>query len=393
MSATSERYDALDGLRGVAAIAVMISHLSQETLFKNAYEAVDLFFMLSGFVIAHSYGERLLNGMTNFDYIKRRVIRLYPMLLISLLIGLPIFIEAGAVGLSTYPARDVISATLDNLFLAPYISEFGAASMTGIRAASTADFTIGAIFPSNPPAWSLFYEMLASLVFVVIVRLSTKSVLKIIISCAVLLVAAGALTNFDSHGHGLIDFEQGWSGTRLDGGFFRIGFGFLVGVFLYRRKTGLAKAATAIIPRALSNIYWLYALVLLLFLFPMSLRGLYPMLIIFCVAPWLVTFGSTLRCTSKIEISVARFLGWLSYPVYLLHYPIGQAVFMLMGKPNENPAVPMLVTCALTIVSAIVLTKFVEEPMRAFLSRRFIGLPLAGGGLAGLGVPADNRPV
>lgn len=99
MSATHNRFDALDGLRGVAAIAVMISHFSQETLFKNAYEAVDLFFMLSGFVIAHSYGARLLSGMTSTEYVKRRLIRLYPMLLISLLIALPVFIEAGAVGL------------------------------------------------------------------------------------------------------------------------------------------------------------------------------------------------------------------------------------------------------------------------------------------------------
>src|ERR1700684_2462821 len=102
MTTTDNRYDALDGLRGVAAIAVMFSHFTQESVFKNAYVAVDLFFMLSGFVIAHSYGTRLLAGMTAVEYIKRRIIRLYPMLLLSLLIGLPVLIEAGTVGISTY---------------------------------------------------------------------------------------------------------------------------------------------------------------------------------------------------------------------------------------------------------------------------------------------------
>lgn len=364
MSATNDRYDALDGLRGVAAIAVMISHLSQETLFQNAYEAVDLFFMLSGFVIAHSYGARLLGGMTNLEYVKRRIIRLYPMLLISLLIGLPVFIEASRAGLSAYSSRNITSATLYNIFLAPYISELG-----------------GPIFPSNPPAWSLFFEMVASLAFVVIVRLNMRSIFKIIILSAIVFLITSALTTLDTHGHGLFDFEQGWSGSRLDGGFFRVAFGFLVGVLLYNRKNVIAKAVKAIVPPAFGNIYCLYAFVLLLFLFPMSIRGFYPMLIIFCVAPWLVTFGSTIRCTSAIDIKVARFLGWLSYPVYLIHYPIGQAVFTFFGKPNQTATVPLLVTCAVTFVSAIILTKVVEEPIRAFLTRRFVGRSPARAGL------------
>jgi peptidoglycan/LPS O-acetylase OafA/YrhL len=373
MSATHNRFDALDGLRGVAAIAVMISHFSQETLFKNAYEAVDLFFMLSGFVIAHSYGARLLSGMTSTEYVKRRLIRLYPMLLISLLIALPVFIEAGAVGLSSYSVRNVVAATLDNLFLAPYLGDFGAASMTSIQSVPPAQLTIAAIFPSNPPAWSLFFEVLASLAFVVIVRLSTRSILKGIVFSALMFMVFSAMTVLETHGHGLVDFEQGWSSSRLDGGFFRIAFGFMAGVFLYSIKNTSANPVKSMMPRVFANIYVLYALVLVLFLFPMSLRGLYPMLIIFCVAPWLVLFGSTVRCMSSVEIQIARFLGWLSYPIYLLHYPIGQAVYMVMGTPNASAPAPMLVASAITFVSAIVLTKFVEEPVRSFLSKRFVG--------------------
>ncbi|MFT4438780.1 acyltransferase family protein [Caballeronia sp. 15715] len=373
MSATHNRFDALDGLRGVAAIAVMISHFSQETVFKNAYEAVDLFFMLSGFVIAHSYGVRLLNGMTSTEYVSRRLIRLYPMLLISLLIALPVFIEAGAVGLSNYSVRNVAAATLDNFFLAPYLGDFGAASMTSIQSVPPAQLTIAAIFPSNPPAWSLFFEVLASLAFAFVVRLSTRSIFKIIVFSAVMFVVFSALTVVETHGHGFADFEQGWSSSRLDGGFFRIAFGFMAGVFLYNVKSASAKPVRAMVPRVFANIYVLYALVLVLFLFPMSLRGLYPMLIIFCVAPWLVLFGSTVQCTSPVEIQIARFLGWLSYPVYLLHYPIGQAVYMVTGTPNASAPAPMLVASAITIVSAIILTKFVEEPVRNFLSKRFVG--------------------
>jgi peptidoglycan/LPS O-acetylase OafA/YrhL len=377
MSATHNRFDALDGLRGVAAIAVMISHFSQETVFKNAYEAVDLFFMLSGFVIAHSYGARLLSGMTSMEYVRRRLIRLYPMLLISLLIGLPVLIEAGAVGLSNYPAPSIVTSTLENMFAVPYIGDFGAASMSSLKAVSAAPFTIGAIFPSNPPAWSLFFEMLASLAFVVIVRFSIRSISKVIAFSALMFLVFSAMTVLETHGHGLADFEQGWSSSRLDGGFFRISFGFMAGVLLYRIKNTRALSVAAMIPRVFANIYVLYALVLVLFLFPMSLRGFYPMLVIFCIAPLLVLFGSTVRCMSPVEIQTARFLGWLSYPIYLLHYPIGQAVYMVMGTTNASAAAPMFVASATAFLTAIVLTKFVEEPVRGFLSRRFVGRPTA----------------
>ena len=393
MSATHNRFDALDGLRGVAAIAVMISHFSQETVFKNAYEAVDLFFMLSGFVIAHSYGARLLSGMTRMEYVKRRLIRLYPMLLISLVIGLPVFIEAAAVGLSNYPARSIVTSTLENMFVVPYMGDFGAASMSSLKAVSAASFTIGAIFPSNPPAWSLFFEVLASLAFVAIVRFSIRSIIVGIAFSALMLLVFSAMTVLETHGHGLVDFEQGWSGSRFDGGFFRISFGFMAGVLLYNIKNTGARSVTAMIPRAFANIYVLYALVLVLFLFPMSLRGFYPMIIIFCIAPWLVLFGSTVRCMSSVEIQTARFLGWLSYPIYLLHYPIGQAVYMVVGTTNASAVGPMLVASAATLLSAIVLTKFVEEPVRSFLSRRYVGRSTATHSISiDSGVLSDQKP-
>ncbi|MDR5774473.1 MULTISPECIES: acyltransferase [unclassified Caballeronia] len=376
MAETNNRYEALDGLRGVAALAVMISHLSQEMLFRNAYEAVDLFFVLSGFVIAHSYGARLQNGMTNAEYIKRRIIRLYPMLIFSLLIGLPVFIEAGREGLTNFSSGNIISSTLYNSFLAPYIGELG-----------------GPIFPSNPPAWSLFFEMVASLSFVLIVRLQMRSIFKMILLSAAAFLTTSALTTIDLHGHGLFDFEQGWSGSRFDGGFFRVAFGFLVGVFLYNKKDSITRIATAIVPRAFANIYFLFTLVLVLFFFPMSLHGIYPMFIIFGVAPWLVAFGSTVRCTSAVDINIARFLGWISYPIYLIHYPIGQAVFMYFGKANQYAVAPMLATCAITIVCAVLLTKFVEEPIRAFLAKRFIRSSKTQESVTELGMRTDQHPV
>ncbi|WP_225031744.1 acyltransferase family protein [Paraburkholderia sp. XV] len=377
MATKNSRYDALDGLRGVAAVAVMMSHFTQEA-FKNAYVAVDLFFMLSGFVIAHSYGTRLLGGMTAIEYIKRRVIRLYPMLFISLLIGLPVLIGASVLGLSTYPMPSIVSATIHNLFFTPYIGHLGNANMATAGAVAAADFTIGEIFPANPPAWSLFFEMVASIAFVIIVRLSRSTMFKIIAISGVMFLITGALTSFESHGHSIVDFSQGWSGSRMDGGFYRVSFGFVVGVLLYNLKSsGVDLRIMEALKQVLRNSYGLYIVALAMFLFPMSLRGVYPAFVIFCVAPCLVMVGANLSCASTFEAKTAQFLGWLSYPVYLLHFPIGRAVFMLIGKPNEPATVPIVVACAVTLVSAIVLTRYVEEPIRAFLTKRLVRRPVS----------------
>jgi peptidoglycan/LPS O-acetylase OafA/YrhL len=77
-------------MRGVAAICVMIFHYGQATsytVFHCAGLAVDLFFMLSGLVIAHAYTKKLQQGMAVSDYLLRRIIRLYPMLIFAAVFG------------------------------------------------------------------------------------------------------------------------------------------------------------------------------------------------------------------------------------------------------------------------------------------------------------------
>ena len=76
------RFVLLDGIRGLAAVA--IAHRHAEVFFgrpeASSYLAVDLFFALSGFVLAHAYGERLANGQMNpLNFMKARFLRLYPL--------------------------------------------------------------------------------------------------------------------------------------------------------------------------------------------------------------------------------------------------------------------------------------------------------------------------
>lgn len=82
-------FDTLDGLRGTAAIVVLLLHVaSAETpdlpVFGSAYLAVDLFFLLSGFVIGHAYEARLSDGLTFGKFLKIRLVRLYPLYVLGL---------------------------------------------------------------------------------------------------------------------------------------------------------------------------------------------------------------------------------------------------------------------------------------------------------------------
>ena len=86
-----DRFIFLDGMRGIAALAVMIMHFTLYTnypIFSSAYVAVDLFFVLSGFVIARSYIDKLDNGEALTSLVAKRLIRFLPTYMIGMLLGL-----------------------------------------------------------------------------------------------------------------------------------------------------------------------------------------------------------------------------------------------------------------------------------------------------------------
>jgi peptidoglycan/LPS O-acetylase OafA/YrhL len=86
-------FPAMDGIRGIAAILVALFHFRatflhyDNNVIGDGYLAVDLFFVLSGFVLAHAYEHRFARGMTTFEFMRARVIRLYPLYFVGLAIA------------------------------------------------------------------------------------------------------------------------------------------------------------------------------------------------------------------------------------------------------------------------------------------------------------------
>src|SRR5690349_1243138 len=95
---TRQHFKILDGLRGIAALSVVIFHFMEiavpdyrKDFIAHAYLAVDFFFCLSGFVMAYAYDEKLKKiGLKRFFTL--RLIRLHPLVVIGSVIGLVAFI-------------------------------------------------------------------------------------------------------------------------------------------------------------------------------------------------------------------------------------------------------------------------------------------------------------
>ncbi len=327
-------YHTLDAMRGVAAVMVVIVHCG--VLWggwqpASAYLAVDLFFLLSGFVLEHAYGHRLARGMTAYGFMKARTIRLYPLYLLGFAMGF-----AGIILLKPWPGMFVRAVPAALMLPTP-----------------TSD---GAVYPFNQPAWSLFIELLVNMMFALLWRRLRPATL------ASITLVAGAIFAWSILHKGNADF--GSSTFTLLASLPRGIFSFFAGVWLYRlhrrqRRLGF-----------LGLILPLFFVVVLL-IKPGDLRSVYDLLFVFLLCPLLV-YGGSLFDPPARYIPVYRFLGLISYPIYILHYPM--VLFVHEAAKHLRLPVPIAFQIGMVVlwaaVSWIAAVKF-DRPARTALSRVF----------------------
>jgi peptidoglycan/LPS O-acetylase OafA/YrhL len=357
-NATAHRYETLDGLRGVAALAVMCGHFGLLLgLYDspNGFLAVDTFFIMSGFVIAYSYGDRLRRGLSPWTYLHRRVVRLYPMFIIGLLLGCVVLYYGVYRGELAYRPSDILRGAALNVFYLPFLNSL------------PLYHEIGQIFPANPPAWSLFFEMVASGAFLLLCGLGRGSLTAVVVICCVAVIAAGI---HYGHDRTWVDVHNGYYTRNFLGGFPRVGFGFSFGVLLQRlaRDDIAGSHIRALIGRMPYASFMLYAAVLAIFLFPKPVHGLYALLALLTLAPAVVFIGAQVHLPPGLERNVARFLGWISYPIYCVHYPIARLVVFMRDSEHVPGYLLMAGGVAVSLVLAIVLTRWFDEPVRGWLS-------------------------
>jgi peptidoglycan/LPS O-acetylase OafA/YrhL len=355
-------------MRGIAALCVMIEHagLYSEThayWLPNSDIAVDFFFILSGFVLAYSYGGKNQLGLGQF--MARRFIRLYPMFLAGLVLGGAMLFVATRHGLDTMSPRAAIAGTIVNAFYVPFFNQgtgyfYGPGQLLG-----------GELFPANPSDWSLFFEILINLFFFRLFGLRRKMLALLIGISLLTLVLHAYLLGAAGVQKGL-NLEAGWSWPTIMEGFPRVLYGFGLGILIFKlaNEPWLAGMGARIgrIPGAL---YLVLAATLGLFAVPQipHTTTVYYIFAIGVAAPVLVFLGSALHCRGRAALWTVQLLGWLSYPIYCVHYPVIRAVSFLQAQGWRLPLSSVMTASLASIVLAAVLTLAYDQPMRRILAR------------------------
>ncbi len=369
---SSNRFCTLDGMRGIAAIIVMAMHFFKDRpeavygrfhFLNNADLAVDFFFMLSGFVVAQAYGDRLAGGLSPLRFIRLRVIRLYPMFFLGMLLGL------GAYGLMLNAGQAVPSGM--DLRLAAGLNF---AFLPVLNHGTTLNFdrampTPGEIFPFLPPAWSLFFELVANVSFAFLFRLPLRAICTVIGGAFLAMVAFGL---YIGHGQN-VSFSPGWGTDNAAGGLFRVTFGFYAGVLLHR--LGAHRGSLGPLPALLRKSGVLYALLGASLAMPIVGKGIFPAFFLLVLSPLLIVAGAQSQPRSRTMASLSQALGWLSYPVYCLHFAIGRMVWVWGDRHHFTQPINGMLAIAASLALATMLAAWVEP-----FGRRLLARILPGGG-------------
>ncbi|MEO7314704.1 MAG: acyltransferase [Ginsengibacter sp.] len=344
---TKPHFEILDGLRGLAALVVVIFHFMEiiiadfsNNFISHGYLAVDFFFCLSGFVVSYAYDNRIV-GMGLKTFIKLRLIRLQPLVIIGSVLGLLTFLFDPYSNLySIYGFKETALIFLTSAFLIPY------------PVVSERYFNL---FNLNAPSWSLFWEYVANLVYATILFKASRKVLPPL----VLLAAAGLFYVSWNSGSLL----GGWSGGTFFDGLARISFSFLMGMLIFRSnwiiKNKLGLPGTS-------------ALLLLAFLTPYNEQWnwLVDLLIVVVYFPLIVSLGAGAGLAGK-HYKINQFSGDISYPLYMTHYPFmwvfaNYVVVTEPGIAQLSWVIPLSII--LLIGLAYLVTKFLDFPIRRYFT-------------------------
>lgn len=326
----------LDGLRGVAALVVAIYHAHRSIAPIHpgaAFLAVDLFFCLSGFVIAHAYGRKLDAGMSFRQFAWLRLLRLYPLYALALAIQAFIFAVSALVGSGSFETATL--AILPAIFFLPNPWDHK-------------------LYPVNEPAWSLFFELAVNFLAALFWRRLTIVVL-------VALTAAGALgMTVLALRAGTLDGGATWDSFAL--GAMRVTFSFFAGMLIYYWRGRVH----------LPRIPWpALALLLLAAMFAGARLGVVGELaLVLFLFPLLVALGSVVE---PRDGRLPLLTGRLSYAFYVLHIPLFDVVANILARSPLTLAAPWrgIVMISVLLVVSWAADVWFDQPVRRLLGARW----------------------
>ena len=366
------RYDILDGLRGVAALVILLYHVLEGcgVVLGHGYLGVDFFYVLSGFVIGYAYDDRW-GRMNVGGFFKRRIIRLHPMVIMGTAIGLALY----------------------------YFQTSDALPLIGPRPWWVGASAFLLLLPDAPDAQRVGHSRLAG--HQLVQREHMVALLGILSEHLLRLLSALRAHDRARRAHGCggrrharphaepqslrthqrkqgcapYTVNGGWSlaPSELYVGAVRLGYPFLVGMMLSRTKR---------LVRMKGGFVWTALLVAALLLMPAFegiANGVYEAFAILVIMPLIVSIGAGSQLTGRKYNAACKFLGDLSYPLYITHLPVVSLQIAYVSNHPEAPLSNLIMVSVLTFFLSVAVAyaclKLYDVPVRRWLQQKWTQRP------------------
>lgn len=373
------RYEILDGLRGVAAMIVVAFHLFETysagpayQILNHGYLAVDFFFALSGFVIGYAYDDRW-DKMTTWTFFKRRLIRLHPMVIFGAFVGLLLFYFSDSAAFPMIGQTEWYKPVILTLIACTMIPVGAGMDVRGWQET----------YPLNGPQWTLMLEYVANILYAFVIRRLPNICLAVLVA-----VFASMTVMLCMYVDPLDVTPDHWAAYTVIGGWgidaaqlwiaaCRLLYPFFCGLLISR----LGRFITV------KGGFWLCAMIIAgCLVMPRIggtnpdnfwMNGIYEAVCILAVFPLVVMIGAGSKVVGKRSTAICQWLGAISFPLYITHYPI---IYMQMAWKEAHPDNPLsqhimvAVSCyVLAVMIAYGALKLYDEPARNWLQKKLLG--------------------
>ncbi len=344
-------FTTLDGLRGIAALAVLQFHTWNffgVQLFRFGYLAVDFFFMLSGFVLTFAYQNKIDSGLPAPRFLRVRFVRLYPLYFLGLLLGFSFAVLQNHYG----KAHTGMGQLLQLLSVGLLVLPIPGSLRTGALAP----------FPFDFPTWSLFSEGLANVVHVCFFRRASRlrlfSSLGFAGACLLPLVLRAGTLNVGTRRDQVIALIP------------RVLFPYLLGMVLFR--VWISGRVRLQIPPWTA---FVAVLAVMAGPFPDRWTTVHDLFALVLILPALLLLSASSE-PSQRAAPLFRMLGAISYPLYVLHAPLHDFFDQLWVRVRHHPVredapLPGILFLGCVIVLAFASERVYDLPVRAWLRTHF----------------------
>ena len=370
------RLEILDGLRGVAAVIVVLFHIFEiysggptGQIINHGYLAVDFFYLLSGFVIGYAYDNRW-DKMSYWDFYKRRLIRLHPMVIAGTFFGVCYYFLSETYFFPNIKNINPLLFLVAVLFSFLNIPTPPSIDIRGFRETNSL----------NGASWTLNYEYLINILYSLIIRNLNVYFIAILtfisgfftITLTLNLDIFGILVNREERKYTVIG---GWEITPCEVyiAFVRLFYPFFCGYLISRLKISfkipfsfiicsIVLAMSLCIPR-IGGDDWI-------------INGLYETIIILLIFPLIIIIGAREVENNFIISKICKILGEFSYPLYITHNPVVYCNYAwTYYHQNDSMFNRISVSVGIFLIAIFntyATIKLYDEPIRKWLTNKYL---------------------